>query len=324
MKVSVIVPVYNVADYIIKCMDSLINQTLKDIEIIVVNDGSPDNSIKLIEEKYNDDRIKIVYKKNGGLASARNSGVMYAKGEYLFFLDSDDFIALNTLEEMYNEALKEKSDIVFCDFYKYFRDDNKTPLKLIPFYDKENKKSIITGNPSACCKLIKRDLYLKYQIKFLEGYYFEDIAIMPFLHATTTNFSYVEKPFYYYFQREGSIINKTKYDFKWEDIFGSLENLKNKFISYNLYDSCYLELEYTYIEALLHAANLRFIDYPEGIKNIEKVAEIMKKDFPHFQKNPYYKKENFKYHIFCTLFYHKQIKILKLIRKIMKGRRSND
>ena len=103
IKVSVIVPVYNCEKYLKKCLDSLVNQTLKDIEIICVNDGSTDNSGRILEE-YTDSRIKIITKENGGLSSARNAGIAVAKGEYLGFVDSDDWVDLDFYEKLYNTA----------------------------------------------------------------------------------------------------------------------------------------------------------------------------------------------------------------------------
>ena len=118
-KVSVIVPVYNVEKYIDKCLESLVNQTLKDIEIIIVNDGSTDNSIKIVEEYKEKYKNKIIYleKENGGLSDARNYGIQYAKGEYIAFLDSDDYVDRKMYEKLYNKAIENNSDIVECDFY---------------------------------------------------------------------------------------------------------------------------------------------------------------------------------------------------------------
>ena len=316
MKISVIVPVYNVGDYIVKCIKSILDQTFKSFEIIVVNDGSPDDSIDLIEKEFDDSRIKLVYKKNGGLASARNTGVKYAKGEYLFFVDSDDFIKPNTLEVMYKAARDGNHDLVLCDYIKYYNDNNYEEIPLIKHFDSNNLKSIVTGMTGAVCRLIKKDLYLKYDIKFLENQIFEDNAIIPLLGAVAKNPCYIKEAFYYYLQRDKSILNKQKYDKNWEDIFSSLNHLKNKFIEFNLYDEFYSELEYIYIEYLLHAANLRFLDFHEGNKNIKKVSFVMKKEFKDFRKNKYYKKENIKYKIICNLFYYNQIFILKLIRRI--------
>ena len=116
--VSVIVPVYNVEKYIDRCLDSLINQTLEDIEIIIVNDGSTDDSEKIIKEYIKKYPQKFIYlkKDNGGLSDARNYAIPYVNGEYLAFLDSDDYIEKETYKKMYELAKKEKSDMVECDF----------------------------------------------------------------------------------------------------------------------------------------------------------------------------------------------------------------
>lgn len=124
IKVSVIIPVYNVEKYIEQCIESVVNQTLEDIEIIIVNDGTKDNSMKKIEKYLLDSRIRVINKENGGLSSARNVGLKIAKGEYVSFIDSDDFIELTMLEELYNNS--EKADIVFSDIIFY---DNKTESK---------------------------------------------------------------------------------------------------------------------------------------------------------------------------------------------------
>ena len=117
-KISIIVPVYNVEKYIAKCLKSLTLQTLQGIEIIIVNDGSLDRSIDIIEKyvKENPTKIKYYEKKNGGLSTARNYGLEYATGEYIAFLDSDDYVEINMYEEMYNLAKKENADMVECDF----------------------------------------------------------------------------------------------------------------------------------------------------------------------------------------------------------------
>ena len=125
VKVSVIVPVYNVEKYIRKCLDSLVNQTLEDIEIIVVNDGSKDSSIDILKEyaeKHNN--IKVYEKENGGLSDARNYGLQFATGKYIAFLDSDDYVDVNLYKRMYEKAKAEDSDMVECNFYWVY--DNKT------------------------------------------------------------------------------------------------------------------------------------------------------------------------------------------------------
>lgn len=118
IKVSIIVPFYNVENYIEKCLKSLVNQTLKDIEILLVNDGSKDGSEEIAKKFIETYPNKIVYfkKENGGLSDARNYAIPYAKGEYIAFLDSDDYVEPNMYEEMYNKAKEQTLDYVECDF----------------------------------------------------------------------------------------------------------------------------------------------------------------------------------------------------------------
>jgi glycosyltransferase involved in cell wall biosynthesis len=120
IKVSVIIPVYNVEKYIKKSLESVMNQTLKEIEIICVNDGTKDNSRKIIEEyAQKDERIKIIDKENGGLSSARNAGMEIARGEYLGFVDSDDWIEETMYEKLYEKAKADESQMVICAVHKY-------------------------------------------------------------------------------------------------------------------------------------------------------------------------------------------------------------
>ena len=120
IKVSIIVPVYGVEEWLSRCLDSLVNQTLNDIEIIVVNDGSPDNSQAIIDEyerKY-PDMVKGYQKENGGLSDARNYGMKYATGEYIAFVDSDDYVDLAMYEKLYLKAKEDNADAVTCAYFK--------------------------------------------------------------------------------------------------------------------------------------------------------------------------------------------------------------
>lgn len=117
-KISIIVPIYNVEKYLDRCMQSLLGQTLKDIEIIMVDDGSPDNCPKLCDEyEKTDSRVKVIHKKNGGLGYARNSGLDVASGEYVAFVDSDDFIEDSMYAKLYNAAVKENADVAYCNHF---------------------------------------------------------------------------------------------------------------------------------------------------------------------------------------------------------------
>jgi len=119
-KVSIIVPVYNVEKYLDRCMNSLLNQTLQEIEIILVDDGSPDNCPKKCDEYARIDlRVKVIHKENAGLGLARNTGMEAASGEYIAFVDSDDFVELNAFDDMYNASLKNNAEMCMAGYYKY-------------------------------------------------------------------------------------------------------------------------------------------------------------------------------------------------------------
>ena len=160
MKVSVIVPVYNVEEYLAPCLDSLVKQTLQDIEIIVVNDGSPDNSQEIIDryvKKY-PNLVKAMIKENGGQASARNMALEIAKGEYVNFVDSDDWVKIDMYENMYKKAKEEDADIVVCNTTDYYK-DYAVYHKPAEFTNK------LKQTPSPCNKLFKRSFIG--QAKFL-------------------------------------------------------------------------------------------------------------------------------------------------------------
>ena len=126
MKVSVIIPVYNVLPYLQRCLDSVISQTLRDIEIIIVDDGSTDGSSEFVDEyALKDERIKVIHKENGGLMSAWTTGVRASNGDYIGFVDSDDYISLEMYDRLYSAAAQYNADIVICNYsiniYIYYR-----------------------------------------------------------------------------------------------------------------------------------------------------------------------------------------------------------
>ena len=132
--ISIIVPIYKVENYLKRCIDSIINQTYKHIEIILVDDGSPDNCGAICDEytKF-DDRIKVIHKKNGGLSDARNCGIEISTGDYIIFIDGDDYVSKNMCEKLLIRALEHNADIVSCNFKEIYIDNNR---------EKINKQSI--------------------------------------------------------------------------------------------------------------------------------------------------------------------------------------
>lgn len=225
MQISFIVPVYNVEKYIVKCLESIQKQTMTDFECLVIDDGSPDSSIALAKDFVrNDKRFRFYQKENGGLSDARNFGKDLAKGDYLCFVDSDDYIAPTLAEKTIASALKYNSDIVAFDLLYVYPNGHKSLSiggdKEITTY-KENKK-LVTWNCSANNKIYRasflRDKY------FIKGMWYEDLAIVPIWLSLAKSVSYVACPLYYYVQHPSSISYQE--DWRLFDIYKSLKNIQ--------------------------------------------------------------------------------------------------
>ena len=310
MKVSVIVPVYNVEKYIKKCLDSLVNQTLNGVEIIVVNDGSPDNSQKIIDEytkKYKN--VKSYIKENGGLSDARNYGIKKATGEYISFVDSDDYIRNDMLEIMYNYAIKEDLDVVVCDSINVYDNGSEILIKSNNNYSDNDVRNYIISPPMACTRLFKKTIFDK--IQFKKNIYYEDLEMTPKVVNITDKIGFVSEGLYYYVQRDGSIMKQNVYKKKLLNIFDVLKSNKDL-----LEDKFSEEIEYMYSTHLLRTASLRFLNYDNGKEYIYKIHNIMKEYFPKWKNNVYYKKSSFKLKLICILAYNKNILLLKLIKKV--------
>lgn len=286
--VSVIVPFYNVEGYIGRCLDSLVKQTLDDIEIILVNDGSKDRS-KIVVDKYlKEYPEKIVYleKENGGLSDARNYAIPYAKGEYIAFLDSDDYVEYTMYKDMYELAKKENSDMVECDFYWEYPYKNKT---------KEDKGLIYNGKKEmiekvrvvAWNKLIKKDILEKSKIIFPKGYRYEDVEFTYKLVPYLDKVSFLKKPCVHYIQREGSISNNQNERNK--EIFVVLGHVIDFYKENDLYEEYKDELEYIYIRYAFCSSLLRIVKIKDQNIQQELLDLTWKKvntTFPKWKKNP--------------------------------------
>ncbi len=209
-KISVIVPVYNVENYLKKCIDSILNQTLEDIEIILVNDGSTDSCKEICDEyARKDNRIKVIHKPNEGLSMARNAGIREARGQYIGFVDSDDYIAWDMYEMLYQNIITYNADISICGLYNCYKE------KSIPQYDgdeflvmnnEEALKTALEGikfSVNAVNKLYKKELFDN--IEFPKGKLSEDAFTIPKILSISSKIVFDSVPKYYYMHREDSI-----------------------------------------------------------------------------------------------------------------------
>lgn len=231
-KISVIVPVYNVEKYLDKCLNSLANQTYNNLEIVIVNDCSPDNSEKIIKE-YCKNYKNIIYvknEKNSGLAYSRNVGLDNATGDYIGFIDSDDYVQENYFELLYKSIVDNKSDISVCDMKLVYENLGTEEISRCCETDEHELIDFVNNGlaASACNKLFKKELINKY--RFSVGKVNEDIAVVIPTLCDAKKISYTPNCYYNYIQRESSIQN-SKFSEKRFDIFDgvdlTLERIKN-------------------------------------------------------------------------------------------------
>lgn len=295
VKISVIIPAYNVEKYIDKCLTSLVNQTLDSIEIIVVNDGSVDNTKNIID-KYKDnypDIIKIINIKNSGIGPARNIGIKKATGKYITFIDSDDYIKEDALEIAYKEIEKSNSDIVVWDYYEVnesghiLKKDNIKSFNPTSVLD--NKELLFNINPAPWNKLYKKELFN--DIKFPNNRIkYEDLLTTPKVLLKATKITKIEQVLSYYLIRDNG---ETKtIDKRVFDILEVLDGLTTYLKKEKKYSSLEQEVEYLNIEhVMFHVVKQRYVKSKKMSNEfIYRAFAYLNTNFPNWKKNKYYKR----------------------------------
>lgn len=299
-KVSVIVPVYNTEKYLEKCLLNIVNQTLDDIEVLVINDGSKDNSKYIIErfEKMYPQKIKAFSKKNEGVSITRNYGLSKATGDYISFVDSDDEIDVTMLEKLYNKAISENFDITIANVKLVYEESEKTEILNMPINEDTKeinkiKETMTYFYPILCDKIIKRDLiYNEYNcfLPFESGVWYEDTQWLLKIYPRIKSIGIVNEPLYYYLQRQGSIT--FTYNEKLYDIINNMDVIIDYYKKNDIYDEYEAELEFlysryafaTFIKRLSKCKNKK--TFNEGVDYaIKKVNEA----FPNYKNNKYLK-----------------------------------
>lgn len=323
-KISVVVTVYNVEAYLERCLKSLVEQTLKDIEIIVVNDGSPDNSQKIISKYAKDypDLIKAYKIKNRGLGGARNYALEKCSGEFILFVDSDDYVDSNMAEVMYKKAKKEKSDIVICGYNVVNEETNKV-IETVSAYSQVEEKnpmfSLLFGKTAVWNKLYKASLIKNNDIKFRSRIWYEDVDFSFKVILEAKKISFIDEPFYKYLVRDGSIMNNNNIERCLEICLGFDEIIK--FCNDNNFSKKYRdEIEFYCIYHVYICAITRVIntnnEYSYKKEIINKLKEYVKTNFPNFQKNKYLNKLDRNKKIVYFLINKNQYKLIELIFKL--------
>lgn len=210
MKLSIIVPVYNMEQYIRTCLDSILSCEFEGMEVLCVDDGSDDGSNAVIREyAEKDGRIAIVEKENGGLSSARNAGIQAAKGKYIMFADPDDYLESKILGSLYEAICQTQSQIVVCPYYRQSIAGEVDVLADLPLKNNQvvtgKEYLALSGNITTVCNKIYEKAFIE-KYKFYDIWY-EDVAWTPIVMSYAERVCYIEKPFYHYIRREGSIVS---------------------------------------------------------------------------------------------------------------------
>lgn len=314
IKISIIIPMYNVEKYIAKCVQSILAQKYSNYEIIVVDDGSKDNSNTIVKS-FNSPLIKIIEKENGGLSSARNEGVKYATGDYIWFVDGDDYIEDNALDRIYEVLKKEKLNVVSCNYYK---DYGYKKILMKDDIDWNDMKQMPLINTSACTKIIKTSFYREFNFSFPEGKIYEDLAIMPYIMAKAGKIELIKEPLYNYVYRPNSIMTQRVFKDNRDDKFFAIDNLYKEFSNGDILNMYKSELEYLTIKHLLIVYSTEILPYSKGIyyKRCERVLKYLEGNNSKWFENEYLKKASAATKVYVWLFRKKLFYLCKIALKI--------
>lgn len=295
--ISIIVPIFNVEKYLKQCLNSIINQTYRNLEIILVDDGSPDNCGSICDEyAKQDSRIKVIHKNNGGLSSARNSGLDIANGEYISFIDSDDYVAENFIETLYKLCKDNSVEIAECGFLRFPNDnkDKQEEKKEIKIFNKIEKIkhlydiNLATRTVVVWNKLYKRNIYK--DIRFPEGKINEDeFTTYKALYKCEKNIAITNEKLYYYRYNEESIMGRS-FNIKRLALLDALKERRDFFIKNNEKDL--FDLTVIYYQHYLYEYFFLVKDYiDKPYKYLKKIKKELKINVEDYINTDYYEED---------------------------------
>lgn len=296
IKLSIIVPCYKVEKYLPRCLDSLVNQTLKDIEIICINDGSPDNCINILKnykEKY-ENKIVIIDKENEGVWRGRKDGVKKAKGEFIGFVDSDDYVALDYAEKLYNAAISKNADISVCGFDRIDLDTGK--LYSREMCKPESKEIIVSKNPGDMLelngapwnKIYKAELLKKMHDMVNVPRVLDDMMFLQLIYINANKIVFIPDSLVFYMVRKDSIINTVKKD-AIKPTYESMKEVRDLYYNerpelIDYIDSCaFLHLG---VSLMYRMSEDKTLDFKRALKENKM---FLNTNFPRWKKSKYIK-----------------------------------
>lgn len=290
-KISIVIPVYNSEKYLNKCLDSILRQTMQDYEVIIVNDGSDDNSQSIICEyasRY-PGLFSFTNVENGGQGRARNLGIHMTSGEYIVFIDSDDYIAPEMLEVLYHRAKEKNADMVVCNYIIVHENGDKEEVISKKFMSQ--KDMFIDPDVSPCNKIYRGEILRNSEVHFPEKVFYEDTAfylkLLPDLGTITS-----VDDFLYYYVIHGNSSTHGEQDCRVKHIFYVMDDVLKYYVNTNNFYKFYYELEYAYVKILLCSSMGRICRVKDKHFRKKMQKETLYKvnsRFPDYRKNPYLK-----------------------------------
>lgn len=302
-KLSIIVPVYNTAKdgMLNKCMDSLVNQTIENYEIIAVNDASTDNSLEILrdyEARYKDLVKVLTYDENRHQGGARNLGIDHSRGEWIGFIDSDDWIAPDFYEKMIKKGLDTKADVVGCQYQIVYSHDGDQKGDVITIHtndlvgelDEEKHKAFFMHPGSMVVKVYRSALIKDNNLRFPENMYYEDNYAGPIWSLYYEHFELVDEPLYYYYQNATSTVHEVSMN-KLYDRMKACEMIYDELTRIGLFEKYKAELESIFIFLFFKNTLFSYMlsSKKEGVSFVYKLKREMLKYFPKFRNSRYYK-----------------------------------
>lgn len=320
--ISVVVPVYNVERYLKKCIDSVLNQTFENFELILVDDGSTDNSGLICDDyaKSHPNKIRLIHQANGGLGAARNAGIDAASGEYLLFVDSDDYIEADTLQLLSEKAVKTEADLIIFDYRSVDEtgkviSEHSQKLPIDKTFSLKNFPGLIFTDPLACNKLYHRSLFFKTGIRFPSRVWYEDIRTTVKIYLYAQKCIYLNRAFYNYLKRSGSIMNNASCE-RNSEIILALNDTIDYYKEKKLFEAYKNELEFLTIQHVYIFASVRIIRINTRHPLLKELHSFLTASFPEYNRNIYLPQLSRNHKIIFNLLEQRKYSIIRLIFKI--------
>lgn len=325
MRFSIVIPVYNVAEYLRACVDSVLANDCSDCEIILVDDGSTDGFCPaLCDEIAGEypDLIRVIHQENRGLGGARNTGLEVARGEYLFFVDSDDTIAPESLMVLSKAVDQTHADIYSFHMYSHDGEGHQSLVETSRMFESpfslQEQPKFLFSLPTACSRIWRRDLFLSTGIRFPSRVWYEDIRTTAKLFAAAESIVTLPHALYWYLARQGSIVRSGNVE-RNREILDAFDDILGWFEAQSLRETYSRELERLAVEHILLAASVRVARLDPKHQLLHEFTSYMRKQFPDYSDNPYLAQLSGLHKLLLKLVEGKHYRLIQLLFRLKGG-----